>query len=866
MRFFYQISEIKREDKIRAILPALKCDETQTKPGVTNPEKPKIVNESVVKSSETRESNNACKKSEKPIKTESSNKPEKPRIPSAKPAEKPEPSRIITNEKPKNISDTPQKLTDVSVKINENKNCDKQSSEEKTSENNVKENNIGKTNQDNKEPLVRNESENISKELNKTQASQKRTENELKVKENVLLNPYSGKLESVPLTVPEKPSDASSQLKKEESIPNTIPVKKENPDDKNKAKPDDARKSNVNLLKSFRREKPTPNRDQNVQLKNGTGDSLTITTITKREKNLEKQEANVSIEIKSEKKNCEYDFDSTSPPNKIMSLKEYTKSEQFKNKFGKNVNNWMSFPDFKKNMVKENDGNEDSLKKEKMKAVPSLYRIGTDQNKKLVQKTPNGKVEKPEEKKTSPTIINIKTESQNNKPEIKIEIADTKNEATPKPVKLEKRGEEVCAKKVETDVKKVEEKKVETKNDNGKSKVDNLSPEQTDLLRGLLKRMSNAEKEHDNAKKAKLEGDVEKSEAIDLTKPENNQPKVKSPQSPNEGKTTETKSHDNMVEMLIAAAQKQSIEALLKIPQFSQNLKSAPMQLSPTQGKTFPPNDISQALQYFQALNQNLKNQCDPNFHHAQNVIPFPFFQQNIEVVNSHKRLKKGPDTPPQRKIPKLSPNSELNQVPKDNKKLPSPTLDVKSKSQSPPKTSPSKEDVMALKLKMERTLSKIQAEKDLQDRMMANYKNMPQILQYMNRNPGMMYHIPGAMSPSKINQAKPKSSHSPNSQKSPSSLIPSSSNLPPGTGFFNTEDYTRAVNSNLHPQMTFIEMFRDYIKQQERLNHSIKPEKEQKVPGKGSPTNSNNGIYVAAAHEGKKQPEHSPIPNPQKT
>lgn len=827
----------------------------QTKP-ITNSEKSNIVNERVEKSSENRELISATKKIEKPIKTETKKEPEKPIV---KPVEKSEPQKLVNNnnnvEKAKSDCATPKKVD----QINENKKCDKQSGEKTKTSEIVKDNNIRKTNLDKTEPLVKQESENTSKELKKN--PEKTSENESKLKEKVLLNPYSGKLESVPLTVPEKSTDPPL-LKKEkpdEPVTNSIPLKNENPDDK--TKPDDARKSNVNLLKSFRREKPTPNRDGKVQLKNGTGDSLTITTISKREKHLEKQEANVSIEIKSENKNCEYDFDSNSPPNKIMSLKEYTKSEQFKTKFGKNVNNWLSFPEFRKQAVKENGGsNEDSSKKDKLKTVPSLYRIGTDQNKKIVQKTPNGKVEKPEEKRTSPTVINIKTENQNNKPEIKIEVADSKNEATPKPVKLEKR--EDCAKKIETQEVKKDEKKVgDAKNDNGKSKVDNLSPEQTDLLRGLLKRMSNAEKEHDNAKKAKVE-DSGKSEAIDLTKPENNQQKPKNPESPAEAKPSETKSHDNMVEMLIAAAQKQSIEALLKIPQFSQNLKSAPMQLSPTQGKSFPPGEISQALQYF----QNLKNQCDPNFHHSQNLIPFPFFQQNIEIVNSHKRLKKSPDTPPQRKIPKLSPNSEVPKI--DKQKLPSPTSESKPKSQSPPKTSPSKEDIMALKTKMERTLSKIQAETDLQNRMIANYKNMPQILQYMNRHPAMMYH-PGAISPSKVNQSKPKPSHSPNSQKSPqNSLIPSSSNLTPGSGFLTPDEYNRAVNSNLHPQMTFIEMFRDYIKQQERLNHSVKTnEKEQKVTQKQSPPNTNllsNPLY--GSHDGKKTAEHSPISNPQKT
>lgn len=892
MRFFYQISEVKREEKLRTVVPNLKCDDVQNKQTVANIEKK---SDPVEKQSENR---GPCpiENTGKLIKAETNS--ELPKLQksdsSAKPPENTDIIKV-NSDNVKNVRDSPmkEKITNGNnVKINQNKICDKQSSERKQSEN-VKENNIGLANRDSLP--VKKESENPStgeKESNKVPTPKKTTENELKVKEKFLLNPYSGKLESVPLKIAEKPTDTLSQLKKEKSeespVVNPIPVKKENPEDKTKPEEGkDARKSSVNLLKSFRREKapptPSPNRDGKMQVKNGNGDSLTITTITKREKPSGKEEASVSIEIKTENKNCEYDFDSSSPPNKIMSLKEYTKSEQFKTKFGKNVNPWLSLPGFRKQMLKENGGSEEQVaKKEKVKMVPSLYRIGTEQGKKPVQKTPtpNGKTEKPEDKRMSPTVINIKTENQGNKPEIKIEVSESKNDKTspPKPVKVEKRNGEHGVKQTENTATPGEAKKVDNdkttkdvvKEDNKKHKIDTLSPEQSkELLRGLLKRMNN-EKEQENAKKAKIEENKEKSSstAMDLTKSDGTQKPAKNPLenlAAMAKKSGDAKNHDNMVEMLIAAAQKPNIETLLKIPQFSQNLKSPPMQMSPTQGKTFQPSELSYALQFY----KNLKNQCDPNFLHSQNLHPFQLFQQNIEIVNSHKRLKKQGSETPQRKQAKLSPNPE---VPKnDTQKKLSPNADSKPKSQSPPKTSPTKEDVIALKLSVERTLSQIHAEAELQNRIAANYKNMPAIFQYMNRPP--LYH-PGVTSPGKANQNKSKSSHLPNSQKSPqNSLTPTSSGL---TGadpqFFKGEEFNRAVDPNLNPKMTFMEMFQNYLVQQERLNQNqIKHvEKDQKptVQSKQSTPSPNviNDVFYGAHNDGKKPAEHSPIATSQKS
>lgn len=144
-------------------------------------------------------------------------------------------------------------------------------------------------------------------------------------------------------------------------------------------------KSSVQQLKTFRKEKPKSN-------------ALTISTAPIKDKQTPKEEANVSIEIKNDRKS-EYDFESSSPPNRIMSLHEYTQSEIYKAKYSK-MNGSMNLQDFRQQVL---NGNPKEEKKDKIKEVPSLYRI---QDKKPKPKDETTRViKKPEPKLISPPKV-----------------------------------------------------------------------------------------------------------------------------------------------------------------------------------------------------------------------------------------------------------------------------------------------------------------------------------------------------------------------------------------------------------------------------------------------------------------------------
>ncbi|KAK6642940.1 hypothetical protein RUM43_004442 [Polyplax serrata] len=667
----------------------------------------------------------------------------------------------------------------------------------------------------------------------------------------LFLNPISGQLEAVPSTNPTKSNDVPMENKTEM----VNGVKKSVVEQKgHKSLSDDQKeikKSNVNLLKNFRKDKTTGNKDAKTDGKSGSENSLTITTVGKVDKVGDKPEGKASVEIKPEKKESEYDFDGTSPPSKIIPLQEYSKMSKSQ-KYGSSSekqpqNSWMSLQDFRLQMLKENNSNvEEAGKKDKRKSVPSLFRIGAEANKKSSPKaTPNGKPAGEKVKtKMSPTIINIKTESEDSsKTEIKIELPGEQSpvaipKQAPKPIKLESKGGEQSTKEKEDDTHKnvpsvktppptAETKKVAEE----KEKKEETA---TEAKKQPVKRSNQEKQENDNPKKAKPSVEETKNDnfgAIDLS---TNDTSPRSRKNPLENlmdlasKSGTPKTDENMVEALISAAQKQSIEPLLKIPQYSQNLKNSVGQGSPPQAKAITSTDISQALQFFKDLRSDIKvleakSQLSPNSFLDQfaqkstNLEPIQLYQQHIDLIRRLKRQQMAINDveTPQRKQPKLSPTGD-------------------SKRKTPPEANSkmSEEAAAQLKSSLERTLSQIQEQMELQSRMVAaqNYKNLPALLQFYNRPPPA--YCPAPPSPSKSSHKLKSSSRSPTSQKSPPISRTSPQNLtPPGSGalplamtnaesqFFSAQKYNHLINAGLNSEMTFHQMFQNYLNQQDKMN-----------------------------------------------
>lgn len=707
--------------------------------------------------------------------------------------------------------------------------------------------------------------------------------------ERLLLNPISGQLETVPSTSQNKlltkGKEATEDKKENEEKKKTVPeseLKKVQTDT-----PKEIKKSCVNLLKSFRKDKSF--KDHKVDVKNTNGNTLTITPVAKPEKPL----TNVSVDIKNEKKGSEYDFDGTSPPSKIMPLQEYSKMAKYQKSMSiattekQSLNNWMSLQDFRMHMLKENNlAAEDPLTKDRRKSVPSLFRIGSEGNKKSGRKTPNGKLSNNKSKsKPSPTIINIKTENEDSsKTEIKIEVPKEDADSPPKPIKIETKGGEYIIKhreneqpiksvsneKSPTDSKKVEENKV--KNDPNQSK---------ELLKGLLKRSAQEKPDGEGPKKLKSNVEEKKNDnfgAIDLSKTDTSPRSGKNPLEnlmDLASKSRNGKSDENMVEALISAAQKQSIEPLLKIPQYSQTSKNTASQSSPPLAKNISSNDISQALQFFKDLRSDIKvleakSQLSPNSFLEQfspkttNLEPIQLYQQHIDLIRRLKRQQMSTvDTEtPQRKRQKLSPSS-------DSKR--------KSPLEGKPKMSPQAEEAAQLKSSLERTLSQIQEQMEIQSRMVAaqNYKNLPALLQFYNRPPAF---CSGPTSPSKSNSNKPKpSSHSPNSQKSPTSrksppsITSPSGSLPlamssPETSFFNPQNYSHLINAGLNSEMTFHQMFQNYLNQQDKMNQIKHTQAMIKKPPPIPSAKSISELYGYGSQPPPKKQEPGALSTVQKT
>lgn len=709
--------------------------------------------------------------------------------------------------------------------------------------------------------------------------------------QRLLLNPISGQLESVPSINQSKPNvkdEVSLQVEKQGSVET---VKKFVPDQKSKKSlPEgikEVKKSSVNLLKSFRKEKLSVSKEQKAEGKHVSDNALTITTVPKPEKSAEKDKANVSIEIKSEKKESEYDFDGTSPPSKIMPLQEYSKiSKQQKHSSSTDVkqpqNNWMSLQDFRMQMLKQNNPSSDDLgKKDKRKSVPSLFRIGMESNKKSCPKTPNGKLpgDKAKTKKMSPTIINIKTEDEDRrKTEIKIELP-SESGTPPKPIKIENKGGEYSIKPREEEPKKVvpAEKKspLEVKKpEESKNKLD--CNKSKDLTKVSTKRSSQEKPESENSKKSKPNVEETKNDnfgAIDLSKTDTSPRSGKNPLEnlmDLASKSGNPKSDENMVEALISAAQKQSIEPLLKIPQYSQNVKNSSCQGSPPVAKNISSNDISQALQFFKDLRSDIKvleakSQLSPNSFLEQfsqksaNLEPIQLYQQHIDLIRRLKRqqMATAESETPQKKQPRFSPTSECTR---------------KSSPDSKPKMT---DEAAQLKSSLERTISQIQEQMELQSRIVAaqNYKNLPALLQFYNRPPAF---CPGPPSPSKSSQNKLKSSHSPNSQKSPNSrkspqsLTSPSSSLPLAmsnseASFFNAQKYNHLINAGLNSEMTFHQMFQNYLNQQDKMNQIKHSQAMVKKP-QGLPSAKTISDLYYGSQTVAKKPEPSSVSAVQKT
>ncbi|KAL0279503.1 UNVERIFIED_CONTAM: hypothetical protein PYX00_001043 [Menopon gallinae] len=314
--------------------------------------------------------------------------------------------------------------------------------------------------------------------------------------------------------------ERAAETKTNETEP--VPSKTSEPKKPEVKKDEKLKKTIANLLKNYRKDAG----DGKVEAKSANGDGPTAT----RDKAVEKKEADVTIEIKSETKASEYDFESSSPPGKIIPLREFTKSEQSKNR--KTENGRMSLQDFR-NVMKENGesetGAETVPKPAKIRLVPSLKRIA-DSRKSPVQKA-NGK---PEEPKKSPTIINIRTEEEYGRKENGAEKKDS-----PPPITIENRGGEYSIRHAD---------------ENGKPEA---------------KKRPAPEAIADTPKRPKTEDGCG---AMDLTK--------------TEAAESGRKNDENMVEALVSAAQKQNIEPLLRVPQFLKNSGT-----SPKTPKTSPPSE-----------------------------------------------------------------------------------------------------------------------------------------------------------------------------------------------------------------------------------------------------------------------------------
>lgn len=581
--------------------------------------------------------------------------------------------------------------------------------------------------------------------------------------EKLLLNPISGKLEPVPVS-PEK----------------EIPPKK--PEEK-------PVKSSVQQLKTFRKEKPGLAKTS----------SLTITTTPSKEKAAPKEEANVSIEIKSEGKSSEYDFESSSPPNRIMSLQEYTQSALYKSKYSKMNGSTMNLLDFRKQVLNGGACPEEA-KKEKNKMVPSLYRINQE-------KKPNPpKVTKPKEESTK--VININT------PDPK------KGISPPKPIKIENKGGEYSIKPAP---------------EGGKTpKRDCDAEADAELLRLLLKRRDAAKSKAENANNAKRPKTpvtspklVKPPTPIDLSKldPPTVTPPAKIPLEnlmELAKKPLDQKKDQNMLEMLISIAQKQSIEPLLKVPQYPQGSKSG----GNPGAQTVSPSDINQALQFFQKLSSDMK-MLEARTQAEQSVPPKPpniltlqqYYLQQIEFVRMLKRQQAlGGEVPA--KIPKFSPTKEEKKPPAVNKE----ETTMKS---------------------VERTISQIQEQAEIQRRMVAaqNCKNLPALLQYYSHPSSPLFRPnlsppAGGQSPSKPCQL------SPNSQKSPPQLTPEEHQQL-------LASQQQMFNAGLTSEMSFHQMFQQYLAQQLKMNQRKQPTKRP-----GSPLSNSNSPPQ------KKSP---PIPAPEK-